>query len=266
MQIQKKQLFFVHLPSCGGTTLWSILRHYYGPENVLRFAGVPGDSEKYSDVRDSNPRYARLSVIGGHTGIVEAIERCPSRALITFMRDPIERVLSVYHRRIRNGRWHPDPALQDRDILRFCNPSNDVSSFSKYYSPAMSAEASLDDIKQMMTRHLAVVGLTSQFNVSLFLLADHLGWDAVPTYDRRNIGGNKPELPPTDVVEEMAGLLARDLEIYRHGVTLFDRARQALPSHVEEDLLPAYERSVVRREAALRADFAGGSPYVKTGE
>lgn len=265
MKNPENTIFFVHLPSCGGTTVWEILRQVYEPANVQHLPARPEDLEKYSHMLESNPEFFERTVIGGHMGISYAHTRFPARRIITFIRHPVERAISLYHRRIRNGKWRPSPELGERDILRFYEESN--SRGTKYFWPANGGEeASVDDIKRMMDNHLFVVGLAEEFNLSLFLLSHELGWGEVPTYDRRNIGGTRPQHLSPMIAEELSAILAREREIYEHGAAMFTTACRKLPSSVAQTQLPAYEAALAQREAALLAEHAGQSPFVKMGK
>ena len=75
------KIFFIHIPSCAGTTFWSLLRKVYGTERVKRirkkdFYFPKKNEEKVGD-SDIKKLYSNKQVIGGHIPYFDAQKKFP---------------------------------------------------------------------------------------------------------------------------------------------------------------------------------------------
>jgi hypothetical protein len=82
-----KNVVFVHTQKTAGTSIINLLRTHYGYDNVI----------SHADYIEADPeRMDRIKVISGHFGFAFADRWMSSRYSFTFLRDPIERLLSLY--------------------------------------------------------------------------------------------------------------------------------------------------------------------------
>jgi hypothetical protein len=259
---------FLHLHKTGGLTLRHVLiqqypgaRLYAPPvsytavERYVRGDG-PSPVEPGGDHNDRHfDRYEQLSdrerarvrafvshfAFGAHERIARPV------AYITMLRDPVDRVLSLYHHRVERGGLRlslPDYLDAGRDFeldnaqtRQLAGSSNDL-----WLSPCTS------EVFAQATRHLdqiAVTGVTERWDESVLLMADRLGWRRV-SYVMRNVGTGRPrrdELP--------AGVVDRILERNRFDAELHSLARARLAMQLDATY-PDLERSLgaFRRTAA----------------
>jgi hypothetical protein len=78
---------FLHIQKTAGTALVDSLRPYYGASMITHGDFIGREAEEFRDVL----------FVSGHFGHAYAKVLMPSRYSFTFLRDPVERVLSFYH-------------------------------------------------------------------------------------------------------------------------------------------------------------------------
>jgi hypothetical protein len=259
---------FLHLHKTGGLTLRHVLiqqypgaRLYAPPvsyaevERYVRGEG-PSPVEPGGDHNDPHfARYEQLSdrerarvrafvshfAFGAHERIARPV------AYITMLRDPVDRVLSLYQHRVERGGLRlslPDYIDKGRDFeldngqtRQLAGSANDL-----WLSPCTN------DVLAQAQRNLeqiAVAGITERWDESVLLMADLLGWKRV-SYVVRNVGTGRPHRDdlPTEVVD-------RILERNRFDDELHRLARTRLATQLEAtypDLQAALDR--FRRTAA----------------
>ena len=105
----KEALIFLHLPKCAGTTLNRIIEWEYDPMRVFSIDPIFFLWSYKKLNRWPTKRLGRMQVFKGHMpfGIHRRLPQ-PS-TYITFLRDPVERVISAYFF-ARNYLLHPKHA------------------------------------------------------------------------------------------------------------------------------------------------------------
>ena len=108
-----KSIFFVHVPKTAGTSFRIAAAKYFGDDNVLADYGVhsPTTSEIVCDLAYKNPDLYKLSkyinkekirMLTGHVRVQKYNPVFPSLSTATFLRHPVEQVLSHYEHYIRH--------------------------------------------------------------------------------------------------------------------------------------------------------------------
>jgi hypothetical protein len=80
-------VLFLHIQKTAGTAIVDSLRPYYGTSMITHGDFIGHEPEEFRDVL----------FVSGHFGYDYARALMPSRYSFTFLRDPVERVLSFYH-------------------------------------------------------------------------------------------------------------------------------------------------------------------------
>jgi hypothetical protein len=260
---------FLHIPKTGGTTLTNcIYRHrkaddYYESEEGRLVDGIyyypggfhregPGAKEAPSafsaQVKQALSRHDVRAVVGHFSfGIHAHIDR-PS-TYMTLLRDPVERVVSLYHSCCAYH-WpqEGDAQLQKDDAgledfvrrLSCREADNDQTRRISGLEPEFGgcSGSTLTMAKDNLRRHFAVVGVTECFDETLILIQRTLGWDHVPHYLPSLVNKERPTqaaLPKRSI----AAVLERnqlDVELYRF-------AKEVLFARIAEQG-PAFERDV----------------------
>lgn len=154
-------LLSVHIPKTGGVSFRNMLKDHYGPGFVLRYWEV---TDAWGRVLPEVPEDA--ACVHGHYVAHELSDRFPSADLVTWVRDPVERVVSSYYHRLRD----PDPRTrisrmiheQGIDLLEFAGlPEirNEMAWFMGRKRPA----------------DFAFVGVTEHFDTAMHLFCLEFG-------------------------------------------------------------------------------------------
>ena len=83
-----KRLCFIHVPKCGGQSLSSVIRQGYAPNQVCPATFL----REFQALSDSD--VSRYQLYLGHMGFAQA-RRIGGKA-VTVLRDPVDRVLSLF--------------------------------------------------------------------------------------------------------------------------------------------------------------------------
>jgi SAM-dependent methyltransferase len=266
---------FVHIPKTGGGAVKSVFAA--SPECVARTFGPlfrNSESTLAALEKDLNriARSERQHVVIGHIpyGIFRSY-LSPDTRYVTFIRDPLDHVLSRYYRHIDYGisleealeRGLPTTRRERKCRVPMANLatrflSGRPSPFGKLPPRA------LDDAKANL-REFAFVGLTERFDESVALLERTLGLGYVP-YQRKHVNPNRPavEQTPDDqrqLIEEYNRL---DIELYACARRLFEEraasagedlaaAAQTVQRAARRASKPARARGPKRRSRPRRA-------------
>jgi hypothetical protein len=235
-------VIFLHIPKTAGTTLDQIIyRHYlykhvYGT-GIISQQGV----ERFQNMSEEDRKNYRL--VKGHMtfGIHQYISG--PWTYFTFFRNPIERTISHFYY-ISSAPEHPSYNIiqQEKIDLKQCLEYRWVdpmlyNAHTRLLSgvwtdirPGECTEEHLQKAKENL-RHIKVIGLTEQFDVSLLLLARAFGWNQL-FYTRQNVTVKRPSLkilsPETMAAVQAANQL--DMELYDYAGALFtEQIRQLGP-------------------------------------
>lgn len=167
-------LIYVHIPKTAGTSLRHILEEYAEKDGV--FAAYPGERSAYRSVHDwarlSNEEKGRIRVVVGHYHFA-AFNRyidAKEKRFMTFLRDPVARVISLYKHTMRaSSAYCASPV----SLLKFCSESTrDILVQIDNHQTRMiagvtdDAQVTKDDLakaKSIIDRMFFFVGTTENF-------------------------------------------------------------------------------------------------------
>jgi hypothetical protein len=240
---------FVHVPKTAGATAEAMLAGAYSK------AGVRSAGNYFRDPKQTSARIARARWCGEWTGApivaghipygLFAKHLPPDTRYITFLRDPLDRVLSHYHRHVERKSRTTD-SLEEALVAGIPDLNNLATRFLCGDAAPLGelGPAALEDAKANLSE-FAFVGIQERFAESVALLQRRLGLGPVP-YLNRHVSTERPGVD--DVSERDRALIVAhnrmDIELYAFAVQLFDDAVAA----TDEDFVPAVE--------ALRASSA----------
>jgi hypothetical protein len=190
---------------------------------------------------------------------------------MTFLREPVDRVLSHYYRHIHHPDLTPAVRLRAQERKRERAASLEEALVEKRL-PQISnlatrflcghptrdrdlAPSTLDNAKANL-RNFAFVGIQERFDESLVLLQRMLGLDLVPYLNRHvSVEGGRPavdEIPDEHraLIEEHNGL---DLELYSFGLELFEEAVARADKSFADDVERLPVLSAELNESAIEA-------------
>lgn len=134
------RLVFVHIPKCGGTTLHDMLVNWYGADQTHR--------ERHNGLYFYSARdLASKNLFSGHYDYYSS-QLVPGRPrLVTFLRDPRSRLVSLYN----FHRSHRDDLI-DRFQLTLAKWANMYDIDEYFANPAVRAHPAINN---SITRHLS---------------------------------------------------------------------------------------------------------------
>jgi hypothetical protein len=253
MPDRNETLIFLHIPKAGGSTISKILEQQYSSAETLTL----DDRERQIAQLKTLPAAQRgqYRLIQGHLffGLHRFIPQAST--YITFLRRPVERVLSFYY----YARSTPDhylyplviterlnlKTLLAREVtLELRNEQTRLLAGDEWEDPQrVVTRAALELAKANLRTHFRVVGLLEEFDASLLLLCRAFGWH-LPFYVKENVTKERPDERFLDA--ETRGLIEEanhlDLELYEYVRNLFaEQCRAAGDSFAEE--LDCFRRS-----------------------
>jgi len=211
------EIISIHIPKTAGKTFKKILQEIYGeklsPKN-LRKEFFP-KKVRPKELLKNIP--TEVTVIHGHLFYqhVRPLHLRDHAKIITWLRDPVERVISNYYylmKRVREKPKHPHTDKIEYSLIDY---------------------AEIDVVRNRMHRYLEGIdlkdlffyGFTENFAEDIFCLSELLGWPYVPPIEKINDGSqykNNPDCTTKEVTEEMNAKI-RDLN--KLDMELYERAR-----------------------------------------
>lgn len=234
-------LFFLHIPRTGGTTLNSILESHFAPEEILRmYKKTEYERHRSLDLSFLGP----IKLITGHLLLEHtdppSIYGIPVR-VVTFLRDPMERLASEYaflrswkqnhlYQVLNDKNVSFAEYLQSRDPRLFYRGKNFMTrciSGMSFRDEPYPADAVAKAKRNLQDRFL-FFGLQERFTESLVLLSEMLNLSNM-LHERRNALKNdsRPSLTEEDIA--LAEKLNQgDREVYAFASALFAERIAAL--------------------------------------
>lgn len=247
---KKHTLIFFHLPKTGGTTMHVILRRHYRSAHIFR-TDPEAHWESLRIFRElSDEEKSKYQLITGHMrfGIHDDLKK-PSY-YITFLRDPVQRVISYYyyilgyqnhylHQRIKSGNMSLQEVVESGISREFENcQARRIAGLARTKYGEPPAEM-FDLAVKNIERYFLVVGTTECFDESLMLMANHCRWN-LPYYTKQNTGKNKPR--KLEISDEAIKTIKKFNEV---DIKLYEYASRKLQEHIS-DLGPPFTDQLKR--------------------
>jgi hypothetical protein len=218
----QRLIISLHIPKTGGTSFSDVLERAY-PGQVAFFYR---DKNKltHPKLRD----HARLRdpelltelaadgirVIHGHAPGGWLLKAAPDqRQYWTWVRDPVERVISAYYYLVQRGQRGRDRPGAEKVAGR---------TLEQYARTAQNQNIQSRVLNGMDLSRMGFVGVTERFDESLAMLGLSQHLPPKP----RNRNKTKPEVDPA-LKRLIAELNARDIALYEEAVRLFDQRKAA---------------------------------------
>ncbi len=201
------QYLSIHIPKTAGVSVRNILKEHFGPGFVQYYWQI---TDAWGRVLPKVP--AQAACVHGHYEADKLTDIFPQARLITWVRDPVERVVSSYYHRLRD----PDPKHP------VCHELH-----SKRLS--MADYAALPLVRNEMTHYFGrkkpadfhFIGIVEEFERSLAVMTRLLGLPAAPLR-RDNVNPEKAagryELDPA-VRREILAANQQDADLYAECVS-----------------------------------------------
>ncbi|PPS40408.1 sulfotransferase family 2 domain-containing protein [Chroococcidiopsis sp. TS-821] len=234
---QEQAIIFLHLPKAAGSTLHRIIERQY-PANVIYSIDGLKVAESIEEFKNLPiARRQEIKMLKGHMnfGLHEYLPR-PS-TYITMLREPVERVISLYYYIIRNPKhWlHAEVKGKNLSLQEYVSSGIATAANNGQTRLIAAVDESKVGFDQMSEEHLAiakqrlqdyftVVGITEKFDETLILLKNKFGWK-MPLYVKENVTKNrqsKASVPP-QTLETVEYYNQLDIQLYQYAKQLFEQ-------------------------------------------
>ena len=211
------ELISLHIPKTAGTSFRHVLKSVYGKDAVIRLdirhGNVEVNSHKYNS--DELPS---AKVLHGHfvyNDLIEKFEINQNIKKITWLRHPVQRVLSNYYyleSRLKTILNEEDRGLNilkkmQRTLLEYASDDKNRNRQTKF-------------LTGITLNQLDFVGLTENFNSDLAEAAQVLGWPKIPKPLQINKTLFKKGSIPVELYNEISDLNSDDMKLYNSALKL----------------------------------------------
>jgi hypothetical protein len=237
------QILVLHIPKTAGTTFYYFLERHFSDSEVWPIDAGPFEHQISDGSLKDIDRYKLLRSHYDYT-IYRFLNRKP--IYITMLRDPIERVISIYkhlYRGIENPVLkelveqqlsleelvrHPKArgVVEDRQVKQLAGV---IQGRALDRSIKLSKQATLE-IALMRLDEFAFFGLVERMDESIRLLCYTFEWPFPESYDSHNIApspSRREDLTATEI-KAIESVNQLDLALYKHAVRLFNERIQRM--------------------------------------
>jgi len=242
-----RAIIFLHLPKCAGTTLSRLIEWEYPARQIYSIDPSYFRWSHRKLMRLSSKRLARMLIFKGHMpfGLHARLPR--PATYITFVRDPVERVISEYYF-MRHHRLHPQyRRLQTLSLEKYATgtPHHNVQTklvsgrgdYPDFFSGDCNDET-LALAKDNLAKHFIFAGLTERFDEGLAALKLLFGWN-ISRYVHFNVTGRvrpKKDTVPTRTQALIAERNKYDVGLYEHVRLAYANALRPFGNRLVDEL------------------------------
>ena len=216
------ELLSLHIPKTAGTSFHRTLESVYGEGGVARFELIKGEPFLNSKRYEGKGLPEGTKAVHGHftRAAVEKNLELKNIPLITWLRNPVDRVVSNYYylaKRLdeivdeENNHWHILEKMQ-KSLSEFARAEVNRNRMSKF-------------LEGIPLEEIYFVGIVENYDRDLEYLAKKLKW---PNYisETDNVSGSKSRFVPDAVRREIQDLNQIDMELYRDALERSEKRLQ----------------------------------------
>ncbi len=259
---------FVHIPKTAGGTVTTMFTAAYSDAGVKNAGNyMKGAERTVTKVERGRVKGAKVTV--GHVPYSVYREHLPPEtSYVTFLREPVDRVLSHYYRHLHRQNNRAPERSQHRLETGKLTPGSKASSVEEALeelrmipirnlatrflcadpTPETLPASALSEAKANL-REFAFVGVQERFDESLALLERRLDLPVVPYGASRHVSSDRPRVD--EIPDSQRALILEhnemDAELYRYGAELFEEAVVAAGEDLAAEAARVRELSAVNR-------------------
>lgn len=189
------EIISLHLPKTAGTSFRMLLQDNYKDDLLLDYGGEIQDISKYKCVH-------------GHLNINKYLTVYPEAKLITWLRDPRERVISYYNywknKRVNDDNpWHVKFKKENPTLMQFARDFIFLRQELSIYLDGV-------DIEKFF-----FIGITERFDYDVDRLSSMMGWKKNRKYfENKTIKKNNINLTASER-KELNSIMESEMDIYK---------------------------------------------------
>ena len=231
----ERPLIFLHIPKTAGTSFLDVLKRVYPTDGVYEIYGEISDRiEKLQALPELERR--KINCLSGHYKFGLHEDLPGSATYVTFLRDPVERVISHYYyvRRFPGHRLNSaitedgvslrgyvdlDPELSNGQVRMIADGEDDTPQ-----------DELLEQALQNLQNRFPVIGITERFDTSVTVMSHCFDWPSASVYYwKRNVSSSRPSVQEID--PDVRQYIESKNQVDR---ALYERASEWLDEHVEK--------------------------------
>jgi SAM-dependent methyltransferase len=280
-------LIFLHIPKTGGVTLDEILARQFAWDDIypaptpMRVVTTPEEGsfpaqhvddlfQAHRNFNPINPKTGKkYRLLIGHWDF-SLVDKFPDMLPVTFLRDPVKRLISHYHQVKRqndkwNTRYHEFQSMSLLDWAKDAEIQRNFGNVQTRYMAGCMWDDKLLFGRELINRAMenlrkcAFVGMQERFDDSLLLLSYTFGWKPIVQYNSHNITptafASTPVTP--DEYNALSSLCNLDQELYEYGKRIYNARLAGMISQLFEATpeitgippidAPHHQKSLVKR-------------------
>jgi len=223
---------FLHIEKTAGTSLVSYIKNSVAEKNFYYTR-----PELLNDPEVVKNELSKYNALAGHIRYGQIEKNFEDVFKITFLRDPIERILSFYYYAKESPETKDHITVQSKklnilDFLDHCQEKNDrrfVNGMTFKLASDCTQQEELASAKKNLET-MDCIGIQKYFDESLSILSYKTGWKPVEVVPRTNITkkrSNQNELS-SEIVEKILELNQDDQLLYEYAISLFEKERKKI--------------------------------------
>ncbi len=204
-------IIYLHIPKTAGTSFRLSAEQYFGPDQVLNDYGEksPSTSEDIrasvysnSDVKSLRKAGLKKNFLTGHFILAKYREVFPDSPIVSFFRDPVDRVISEY--------------------IHFSSHYNFEGSLKEFYSKSHFQNRQTHAMSGALPTDLDFFGITEQYEESLNLFNQRYGTKfPMARLNTGKYSGGTRELASAEDIKQIEALNQKDRELYEYALQHF---------------------------------------------
>jgi hypothetical protein len=283
----QSRLFFLHIPKTAGTTLTSYIDDRFDVDCTLP-RSLLGQNALYvrpEDLRGREQELASFDLVRGHFGYPIWQEFFADHTLLTMLRDPAARVVSLYNdwrsKSPENLAAAPPAETELAHLAGRCSMAEFLvqphplinrlfaNGQARQLAGFIDEDRPDGELLQLASAHLrkcSLVGLTEFFDLSVACIARMFGWDLPSEVARLNTSAGRGLAGEIDAQTRarIEAMNIVDAQIYQMGVELFrSQLTRAVREMQRGDASP--QRNGMPRESTGPVVIDMGSRFNGTG-
>lgn len=237
-QPSSENIIFLHLPKTAGSTINNLINQLYPEDVIFSIEGNPFAAvDAFASL--SQGERAKFHVIKGHLAYGFHHWLVGKSHYFTFLREPIDRVLSDYYFILRtpstpHHAYVTENNLSLKEVVESTKPlimmhNTQTILLSGLWQPGIQecSEEVLERAMENLRRHFTVC-ITERFDESLLLLKNRFKWQKID-YQKANVTLNRPNKKdvPQNAVDAIVKTNQFDIRLYQFALSLFEQQVKA---------------------------------------